>query len=176
VIVLYFGKLCEDRYVLELANIAQTFPERWTLVLHGWGSASLISDIRRCDARQKVALSLALVPGHELVELVASADVGLAFYSAALQNDRLSAFASEKVATYLQCGVPFVAFDYPGYRYLADKDRCGVVIQDLSELPQAISTILTAHEAFRHGAHKAFTRHYDYARNFRAVIDWLEGL
>jgi glycosyltransferase involved in cell wall biosynthesis len=73
------------------------------------------------------------------------------------------------MSLYMQCGVPFIAFDYPGYLRLATEDRCGVVIHDLSELPSAITTILGSQETFRHRAYQAFCKHYDLTANFANV-------
>src|SRR5260370_22064256 len=114
--------------------------------------------IKHLDRRHKVALSLQLVPAEQIQEVIASADVGLLFYSGQSHNERLTAFASEKMAFYMQCGVPFVAFDYPGFRRLADNDGAGRVVGRLEELPESIRTILMSHEKFRQGAQRAFAQ------------------
>ena len=108
--------------------------------------------------------------------MISSADIGLAFYSPEIDNDRLTAFSSEKMAWYMQCGVPFIAFDYPGYRRLAQEDGCGAVIRTMSELPGAISQILARHETFRRNSFRAFSKYYDFDRNFACVIDGVEHL
>ena len=165
------------RYVLELAEVAQMFPDDWVLVLHGPSySESTIEKIKEIDRRGKVILSLQQVPVSRLLEVIASADIGLALYPPTPANDRLSAFASEKTALYLQCGVPLIAFDHPGYRRLTDEEQCGVVIQRSQEVPKAIGTILASHEQFAQNAFRAFKKYYDFARNFTNVIRGIETL
>ena len=72
--------------------------------------------------------------------------------------------------------MPFVAFDFPGYERLALEDRCGVVIRDIAELPQAVGTILASEEAFRQNAYRAFTKYYDIAANFANVTRIIEQI
>ena len=175
-VILYFGLMWERRHVLDLARVAQSFPEDWILVMHGWEWGSAVEKIKAVDRANRVKLSLELAPSDKLQELVASADIGLAFYSDLTENDRLTAFSSEKMALYMQCGVPFIAFDYPGYRRLANEDGCGVVIQNLEQLPGAIRKILMSHDDFRQRAFRAFRRHYDFARNFAQVVEGIGSL
>lgn len=175
-VILYFGGIWETRYVLELAKVAQTFPDDWVLVMHGEELDGAVEKIKAIDHRQKVVISLKLVPSDQIQELIASADVGLAFYSPVTQNDRLTAFSSEKMALYMQCGVPFIAFDYPGYRRLANEHRCGLVVQNLRELQETVASILKSHHEFREGAYQAFRKYYDFSHNFAPVIQSIEGL
>jgi glycosyltransferase involved in cell wall biosynthesis len=175
-IILYFGSIWERRYVLELTQIAQRFPEDWVLVMHGEASEGIEEKIRKLDQRQKVIFSLKMVPVDKIQEVIASADVGLLFYSGDTHNERLTAFASEKMALYMQCGVPFVAFDYPGFRRLADNERCGMAIGRLEEMPEAIHEILLSYAAFREAAYRAFDKHYNYAWNFAKVIEAIDRL
>jgi glycosyltransferase involved in cell wall biosynthesis len=171
-VILYFGLIWEKRYALEVAQVAQNFPEDWVLVMHGYAeNPSTLEKIKALDRRNRVVLSLELVPSNRIQELVASADIGLALYSPLLQNDRLTAFSSEKVALYMQCGVPFVAFDYPGYRRLANEERCGVVIRSLDDLPKANREILLSYDEFRRRAYQTFHKYYDYCRNFAKVTE-----
>jgi glycosyltransferase involved in cell wall biosynthesis len=170
-LVLYFGQICEDRYCLKVAELAQEFPEDWLLVMHGWPDSPVVLDkIKAVDQRGRVVLSLEMVPAEEIQHLIASADVGLALYDGKIQNDKLTAYSSEKVALYLQCGLPFVAFDFPGYRELAERDRCAATITSLPGLPRAIQTILAAQAEYRAGAYQAFLKHYDYRSNFVQVL------
>jgi glycosyltransferase involved in cell wall biosynthesis len=170
-VILHFGAIWEGRYVVELTQVAQTLPDDWIVVMHGWVVGSAVEKIKTLDRRNRVILSLKMVPSDRIREIVASADIGLALYSRLTENERLTAFSSEKMALYMQCGIPFIAFDYPGYRDLATKDCCGVVIRSLEELPEAAYKILVSHEEFRRHAYQAFCKHYDFARNFGQVIE-----
>jgi glycosyltransferase involved in cell wall biosynthesis len=175
-VILQFGQISKDRFSIELARIAQRFPKEWTLVLHGYGPGRTVRNIRRVDRRGRVRLSLDLLPAHRLLEMAASADIGLALYSSLTANDVLTTFSSEKIALYLQAGLPIIAFDYPGYRRLIDRYRCGATISSLDQLPAAIETILASHDRFRSHAYECFADCYEFSRQFQKVITRLDEL
>jgi glycosyltransferase involved in cell wall biosynthesis len=175
-LILYFGQIWEGRYVVELAEVAQRFPDDWRLVLHGEPMGSVVEKIKQVDKRGKVVLSLQMVPSEQVPEVIASADVGLLFYSGRSHNERLTAFASEKMALYMQCGVPFIAFDHCGFKRLAEEEGCGVVVQRLEELPEAVDKILRNPETFRASAQRSFAQHYNFANNFAPVVKAIEAL
>jgi len=175
-IILYFGHISERRYALDVARVAQEAPEDWVFVMHGFCPPDTIDKIERINVNKRVVLSLKPVPPDRIREVISSADIGLAMYSPLTANERLTAFSSEKMALYMQCGVPFIAFDYPGYRRLAEEERCGVVVKNMSELPRAVSTILAGHEGFRQAAYGAFAKYYDFAANFSGVSRTIEQL
>ena len=175
-LILQFGQICQERLSVELAHVAQDFPKDWSLVLHGYGPDSVIRRIAEIDVNGRLFLSLDMVPSSRILELIASADIGLALYSSSPANDLLTAFSSEKVALYLQSGVPLIAFDYPGYRRLMDRYRCGMVISTLGELPKAVERILSSYEEFRSNAYDCFIDCYDFAKHFKAVIEGISNL
>jgi len=176
-VILYFGMIAKSRHSLELVRVVQNFPEEWVLVMHGFTEDSAtLEKIKSIDRRNRVYLSLRMVHSDRITEIIASADIGLSLYSGVLQNDILSAFSSEKMALYMQCGVPFIAFNYNDYQFLADKERCGAVIEDLEDLPSAINEILNSYGEFRKNAYKVFCKYYDHAKNFAKVINGIESL
>lgn len=174
-LVLQFGQICEDRLSIELARVAQGFPREWALVFHGWGPDSVIKRIREIDIHSRILLSLDLLPSEQIHQLVASAHVGLALYGDSSSNDRLTAFSSEKVALYLQCGLPVIAFDYPGYRRLIDRYRCGVVITTMGQIPGAIERIVSSYEEFRSRAYECFVDCYEFSKPFQKVVERLSA-
>jgi glycosyltransferase involved in cell wall biosynthesis len=175
-VILQFGQISEDRFSIELARVAQHFPGEWTLVLHGYGPERTVRRIRRVDGRGRVRLSLDLVPAHRVLEMVASADIGLALYSSRTANDTLTALSSEKVALYLQAGLPIIAFDYPGYRRLIDRYGCGATVSSLDQLPAAVEKILASYDRFRSNAYTCFTECFEFSRKFQQVIERIHEL
>lgn len=175
-LMLYFGQIHEQRYSLALAEAAQQFPPDWTLVLHGWGPSETFERVREIDRAARVRISRDLVPPDRIHDIVASATAGFALYAPTPWNDQLTACASEKMAYYAQCGVPFVAFDYPNYRKILDDTPWGELIDDVREIPAALGRIVANHAAMRQQAFRAFSRYYDFARRFEPVVAMIEGL
>ena len=169
-IILYHGLIAKMRFSSELATIAQAFPTSWTLVFHGYGEDSELEEIRQANIRRKVALSLDLVDVAEESMVVSSATVSLVFYGNKYLNDALTGFSSEKLALSLQCGVPVVAFDYPSYGHIR-AENCGILVRQLSEMPEAIAKILADYSGYRSRAFATFDKHYRFEFNFKKVVN-----
>jgi glycosyltransferase involved in cell wall biosynthesis len=175
VLVLIFGLMGEHRLSPQLAEIAQSFPENWRLVFHGYGPSGVIQRVRETDRRGRVLLSLDQVPNDELPRVVSSATIGLVFYGANLVNDRLTAFSSEKIALCLQCGLPVIAFRYEGYEFV-EQERCGVLISSLEEMPEAVQAVLQAFREYHRNAIAAFHRHFVFETNIQPLLMEIERL
>jgi glycosyltransferase involved in cell wall biosynthesis len=175
VVILSYGMIAAMRFSLELATVAQAFPNDWTLVIHGYGESRTIRKIRELDSNNKVALSLSLVDLSEEQLVVGSATISLVFYGNEYLNDELTGFSSEKLALSLQCGVPVVAFDYPSYGHIRE-EGCGVLVKDLAEIPAAISKILADYSGYKSRAVSTFTKYYQFETNFRKVLGALAEL
>jgi glycosyltransferase involved in cell wall biosynthesis len=175
IIILSYGYIAEHRLSLELARIAQSFPENWGLVFHGFGSDSTIRKISEIDTNQKVRVSLNMVKLSDEPAIMGSAQISLVLYSSDESNDWLTGFSSEKLALSLQCGIPVIVSDYPSFSHIRE-EQCGVLVNDLSEIPNAISRILNDYENYRTRAFATFKKYYQFEANFEKVLKALEEL
>jgi len=174
-IVLQIGQIAPFRFGFELAHVAQRFPDNWKMVLHGWGKRSSLEEILKVDAGKKVTLSLERQKWNQLYNVVTSAHIGLVLYKSKTMNDYLTAFSSEKLALYLQCGLPVITFDYEGYEII-EKMKCGVCINSLQDLPQAVDHIINHYSVYRENSFSAFEKYYEYSSYFKGILNFLNGL
>jgi glycosyltransferase involved in cell wall biosynthesis len=178
-IILYFGIITENRFCYELSMISRHFQEDWILILHGEIDPKIYDKIQKINidcSSPKILISSSLVPYNQIEDLVASADIGLVFYSPELLNDRFTIFSSEKIALYFKCGVPIIGFNYEGYKELIENEQCGATIEKIEEIPDAIRKILSSYPAFKKNAYRVFKDYYQYERNFVNVIRCVEGI
>jgi hypothetical protein len=175
VLVLVLGLMEEFRFSPQLAGVAQVFPENWRLIFHGHGPAAVIQRVRETDRCGRVLLSLDQVPNDALPRVVSSATIGLVLYSGTLLTDRLSAFSGEKIALCLQSGLPIVAFRYEGYEFV-EGERCGILINSLEEVPQAVRAILEAYNEYHSNALASFQRHFVFEKNVRPLLEEIRPL
>jgi glycosyltransferase involved in cell wall biosynthesis len=177
IIVLSHGMISEDRYTTALARVAQSFEDDWVLVFHGWGwnVNSVIESAKRADEKNKVRFSLQLVDVSEEVLIAASSQIALVLYGKSNLNDQLTGFSSEKIALSLQCGVPVIAFNYPTYEHI-ESEGCGVLVNELSEIPDAVRRVLADYTNYRARAFATFDRHYSFETNFNCVLATLDTL
>jgi glycosyltransferase involved in cell wall biosynthesis len=165
-ILLYFGSIHPTRCVAPLVKIAGNLDDGLVLVVHGWGPKGYLEYLRSIADMSKVVFSLEFVPEEEIVEMVASAHIGLALYETANVNDRLVAFSSSKMAYYAQCGIPVIAFDTESFRQLIKSHKCGELIRSVDEIPESARHILSNHELYECEAHAAFEQFYNFDKNF----------
>jgi glycosyltransferase involved in cell wall biosynthesis len=116
---------------------------------------------------ERVVFSLDFVGEEKIIDVISSATIGLALYDNMNSNDRLAAFSSVKVAYYLQCGDPIIAFDSESFRELMDTYKCGELISSIDEIPQKAEKILNDYDRYKEQAFMAFREFYDFDKNFR---------
>jgi hypothetical protein len=155
--ILFFGGLWRGNLLNELEAVANQLREGQVLVIQG-GRGSLRP--REVDT-PRLVISTRLIPFDKINEYIASADVGLAVYpEREANNSRYTAFASEKVARYAQCGIPFIAFRSEDYEYLRAETGCCELVSEYSEIPDAVNTILKDYDHYQRGAFAAYRRFY----------------
>jgi glycosyltransferase involved in cell wall biosynthesis len=173
VTILEFGMISEGRFSLPLVKIAQSFPENWKMIIHGWGYHDFIAKLKEANQQEKVIFSLDRLAVSEIPQLISSVHIGLVLYSSSDPNNYYTGFSSEKLALYLQCGIPVIAFRYESYEHL-EKHGAGALIDNLEEIPQAIERIMKDYHTFRENAFECFKEFYDFSKNFKKVIAYLD--
>ena len=77
-IILAFGLMTDRRFTPDLIGLAQSFPEDWVLVVHGYPSTGdVLRELRSRNTANLAIISTELVPPTQINDLVASADIGL---------------------------------------------------------------------------------------------------
>lgn len=159
-IILHSGGLGKWFQCQELALSTKNWPENTTLVFHTSHqveSTAYYQDMVAKDFKGKVLFSTKPVDTSELDTLVASAGIGVATYSIRELDYRAKymGLAAGKIGNYLKCGIPVIATKVSSLNYIEDY-RCGVLIDDLSEMAQAISTICNDYNTYVNNAHTCY--------------------
>ena len=164
VIVLYFGIIDKARFSYELILKANILPKGVMLYLHGpIYDQNLKEDIKKSLPRN-VTVSTELLPETALLDLVSSAKIGLALYRTDSDNDRLTAYSSQKIAIYFQAGLPIIAFRTDVYEDLFGRFQCGEMIESIDDLGNAVERIMNNYQVYSEGARNAYSIIYDLDR------------
>ena len=129
--LLSFGVQGKNRLTHELIAQAVHLPTGQRLQLHGPAYDSETLRLAKGRLPVNVALCTRLLPEAELPALLAEADIGLALYRIDVANDRLTAYSSQKVALYLQAGLPVVAFRSEAFADMFSRFPCGELIAEI---------------------------------------------
>ena len=160
VTLLSLGAQGPERYTHELINTADRLPPGFTIDLHGPVCHAPTRARAHAHLPASVRFSTQILPEHALPRLLAAADIGLALYRCNNANERLTAFSSQKVAMYLQAGLPIIAFRNDAYADLFARFPCGDMIDDISQVGAAAGRICDAYQARSTAAHAAFAAIY----------------
>lgn len=169
--VLFFGGLWSSELLRELEAVARAMRDGQRLRIQGGRGT-----VRPAVSGDRLEVSSEPVPFDRVNDVIAAADVGLAVYPQAEANSRCSAFAGEKVARYLQCGLPFIAFDYEDYAFLRDETGCCELVKTYAEIPGAINAIMDDYDRYQRGARLAFEKYYWRGASASALLRYLERL
>jgi hypothetical protein len=169
-IILYFGAIYEERKVEELTKACEQFAsDKFMLVLHGAGEFShLVTN------SEKARPSNRLVDYSDIQKIISSATIGIAFYDNSWPNTRLTAFSSEKIARYLQAGVPFVALENDNYLKLKNEFNCCELINNFDELESAVNRIMERYDDYVGNCKLAYQKYYNIENAIKPLTAFLK--
>jgi glycosyltransferase involved in cell wall biosynthesis len=178
-VILYAGALAEWTYTPELIQAARQWPDAWTLVIHSRQQGDELG-LDLADFPW-VRSSGGPMPYAELPALISSADVGLVLYRNAntiWQGDNMTyvGLSSGKLAQYLRYGVPVAVIAFPGLCELIERYHCGICVKEVTELQEAIASILAHYQDYSQGALACFSEVFDFERHFDAVLARLNSM
>lgn len=163
--LIFFGGIWSPAFLDALEAIADALRPGQRLLIRG-GRGTVRPTVRSAN----VDLSTDPVPFDEVNDVIAAADIGIALYPNAEANSRCSAFASEKVARYLQCGLPFIAFRSEDYECLQARTGCCELVDSYAEVPDAVQKIVDDYGRYARGAAAAFADCYAHERTVPALL------
>jgi hypothetical protein len=169
--VMFFGGVWSAAFLRELQAIAAGLRDRQRLVVCGGRGTVTPGPV----SSTRFELNTEPIPFDRVNDAIESADIGLALYPHNEPNSRISAFASEKVSRYLQCGVPFIAFRSEDYAFLQAETRCCELVDSYAEVPAAVNRIIDNHASYQRGAVAAFDRFYCHDTTGPALVRALVG-
>ena len=153
-ILLCYGHNRMPRPMIEA--LEHSIPEPWTLVLHSYQMIGLDG----MSNTEKLVISSSRVPEANIPELIASASAGLVHYNPVNHNNKLTAFSSEKIARYLNAGLPIITFGVENIQKLFDEFSCGVMYSQPGQLAAVLRMIEKNERSFAEQAVRAAAKYY----------------
>lgn len=158
-LILHSGGFSPVFRVGQLAQSVSNWPDDCMLVFHTSHSMADNKEYNaiQADKSEKMLFSDKPVSTFDLDKLVASAWIGIALYDESLLAYRATymGVAAGKIGNYLKCGVPVIATRLPSLQYLEDFN-CGILINNESEIAEAIKVISSDRERFSKNAFKCY--------------------
>lgn len=175
--ILYLGYLTPYRFSGDLIRAAGQLPPSIAVHLHGpAGSPKFEAWARKKAQCANVKITTNLLSEHDLPGFVRGYDIGLALYSTAFVNDRMTAFSSQKIALYLSENKPIITFRSETYEALFGEYNCGVMIDSLVDLQGAIELIMNNYAMYVSEAERAFKEVYDLNNYWESLVLFLNAI
>jgi glycosyltransferase involved in cell wall biosynthesis len=156
-IILHTGLVAAKRHVEELIDSMALCGDEFVLVLLGRtfkGYEQTLNDrVEREGLRHRVFLHDA-VPNTEILNYMASGDIGTAFYSNINVNNYFC--ASNKLYEYIALGKPLLTNNYPGLLATVEKFGQGVCLRDITPTNLAQAYVRACDSSFVTPGRKAF--------------------
>jgi glycosyltransferase involved in cell wall biosynthesis len=182
-IILHIGVLSNRIMPFDIAENTLTWPDDWIMVFHTRNISDRNNDIfrkiKKVGSANKIKYSEYPVKQKHLAKLVASADIGIAFYKvgetpAMGKNLYHAGLSAGKIAQYLQYGVPVITNDLPVIGDMIRKYKCGIVLDTPTSLQNAIEVILNERDLFSGQAVKCFREIYSPEPYLNQILDSLK--
>ena len=177
-IILHSGGLGPYFMCKELVDIANSWPDKYCLVFHTSYNATKTEYFNflktKIQDKDKIIFSTNPVPNNILDELIASAYIGIAIYSTDILSYRATymGLAAGKIGNYLKCGIPVVATNVVSLSYIKDY-QCGVLINSIDDIPDAIKTISNNYYIYSQNARKCYQELWDSQNYLQTILNTL---
>jgi hypothetical protein len=178
--LLQLGFIGERSHSYEIAKAALSFPANWSTIFNGpfqqtHNFMERMEEIKSSAPANQICLSPQLANLSELANLICSAHIGIVAYKAADLNEVHVLYASEKLARYLHCGLPFVGIGVLGLKELLEEYPCGVAIDDISQMEEAVHFLLDHYEDYRKNAFYLFEQKFEFNKCIAPFLESLDG-
>ncbi len=165
-IAIYIGSISAENDVISMALQFKEL-KNWVLILQGYGSSNYQGQLKSRLQEENITNVLLGETFYgkpdEIEKLVASADVGIAWYQPLNLNMTTAGFSSGKIAFYYKCGLPVVTNNYPSFQLAVANVGAGVCLEALSQLNETLGSISDNKDSYEINARKAFTEKYTFS-------------
>lgn len=183
-IVLHSGSIGNWTGVKDIIHSVDNWPKNWIFIIHTMFNSNQDSNLKELydiATSNRIFFSTEGVPSLKYPELVASADIGIAFYVPGkppytLENIHTIGFSSGKISYYLRAGLPIIINQWPDVSKFIQNKKCGIAVNNADEISKAISIIEKKYNEYRNNAYEVFKKYLEptsYIKKFVKKVDML---
>jgi glycosyltransferase involved in cell wall biosynthesis len=177
-IALHLGGIAAWFSCLEIALVFSQL-EDWVLIFQGMADHSYLEDMKKglaeFGARNVIFSDHVYTDMDDVIRVVASADLGIAWYNNISAGFRTAGKSSGKIAAYFKAGLPVVAKRYRSTGEAIERTGSGVCVESVDQIPWAVQKIEAAYERFSHSALAEYERSYRFENYGPELVKFLSG-
>jgi glycosyltransferase involved in cell wall biosynthesis len=175
--IIYTGSIIPEMAIEEIINSMDLWPENTVLILHTPYKTVYLEEIRQLikkkNIEKRAIVSTGQVSFEELCCLIKKADIGISFYRPI--NKSFALGPAGKVSFYLSQGLPIITNKIPSVMDLVKKYRCGICVDMVREMGDAIRTILENYSEFSVNTKICYENELEFSKYFKKVLKQIES-
>ena len=160
-------------------EIAREFAalDGWVIVFQGNHNREYLRLFQRMTKADKtdniIVLRKFLTEINSLDRILMSCDIGIAWYNDISLNFSTAGQSSGKIASYLKFGLPIIAKRYPSTEEAVAKPGCGICVDSMNKIPEALGTISRDYPFFSANALLEYERRYRFENYHQSLNEFL---
>lgn len=162
-IALHLGGISEWFSCIDLA-ICFSKIENWVLFFQGYPDKNYKCKFEEVLNKNNIKNVIISNETYDLIEdvnpILKSSDIGIAWYNDISIGFRTAGLSSGKISSYIRFGLPILAKKYPSTSKAIEETGCGICINNIEEIPNAIRKIENKYEEFVVNEQKEFYKNY----------------
>ncbi|MBA4319306.1 MAG: hypothetical protein C0412_12970, partial [Flavobacterium sp.] len=176
-IIIYTGSIIPKMAIEDIISYIDSWPKNTILMLHTPYRTDYLKEIEKIIKQkrleQKIFVSVRRLSFEELCCLLKKADIGLSFYRPI--NKSFAFSPSGKISFYLSQGLPFITNKIPSAVDLVSKYKCGICVDKIEEVGEAISKILENYSEFSANTKICYENELEFSKFFKKVLEYYEN-
>lgn len=173
--VIYTGGIFRDFLVEQFDSLAavKNVPLTFSGLMDPW-CLKKIKKLR--NTNPEIEFKRQTLTVNEYTDYIKQFAVGLVWYSP-LKEDETHYYiglSSGKMFKYLSLGQPIIAVKCPGISAVVNKYKLGVVVDNITELPDAYETIMRDYSYYRKNVIKTYREKFDFKKTIVPFLDCIE--
>ncbi len=175
-VALYIGGILPENEISLLISAFGDIAD-WVLVLHGYHDPAYRKELDNLITERQLQNiffnDMFFDHPDQLNSMIASADLGIAWYEGGAANFETAGFSSGKISAYFQAGVPVLTNNYPSFKEAVEKTEAGICISDFSELPSALKKVREHGLNYSVNARTEFEKRYCFELYENSILEFL---
>jgi len=177
-IALHLGGIAQWFSCLEIAQIFGRM-DKWVLFFQGYPDHRYLVEMKHKLTEQKITNVIftgeIFQTPDQLEPVLMSSCLGIAWYNDISLGFRTAGRSSGKIASYLKFGLPIITNTYPSMIEAIGKTGCGICIDRINQIHDAVSAIEGNYADFALNARKEYNQTYCFDSYSRDLMRFIRG-
>jgi len=178
-IALHFGGIAPWYSCIEIALMFSALDD-WVLFFQGYPCPAEYLEELKCFIRDNNINNVIVTEEtyealDDVDKVLMSCDLGIAWYNDISVGFRMAGKSSGKISAYFRFGLPVIVNSYPDTVEAVEKTGCGVCVDSIDSIPEAINIIESDYNGFAERCYEEYDKTYRFDVYASRLYDFIFG-